>query len=86
MHHVNKLEARLLFLYLPLNRMIHFNHFKFYVQLQKYNVAIYEDKNIFQNMQVADFTVEDWCNHQISNLLQKKTTKTKQWTIVGNNI
>ena len=23
-------------------------------------------------------TVEDWYNHQISNLLQKKTTKTKQ--------
>ena len=24
------------------------------------------------------YTVEDWYNHQISNLLQKKTTKTKQ--------
>ena len=30
-------------------------------------------------------TVEDWYNHQISNLLQKKTTKTKQRRNVGNN-
>ena len=26
------------------------------------------------------YIVEDWYNHQISKLLQKKTTKTKQWT------
>ena len=30
--------------------------------------------------------VEDWYNYQISNLLQKKTTKTKQWINVGNKI
>ena len=36
---------------------------------------------------VDQYTVEDWYNHQISNLLlfTEKTTTTKQWTNVGNN-
>ena len=34
--------------------------------------------NSRENLDGGKVTVEDWYNHQISNLLQKKTTKTKQ--------